>query len=535
MHPCRRLAVVLFAVVWLLAAGVPVHGELPVEKMRETIEKGVDYLLARQQPEGKWVYDRSTGYDVGMTALCTLALSHTRLPKTVDAVQKGLGFIAQQTPEGRTYSVGLVQMLLFESGPTQYKKLISRYAWMTVVSQQREGPGEGQWGYSLLSPTANMQPGDIPPLPAGYADHSNGQFGVLALWYAQRSGYQVPKKCWERVKQHYESTQMADGGWTYAVTPGRPATVSMTPASTVSLYLADEALAAYEKTHQCRMLPENPAVERGMKWVGDQKITWPAPYTWYAIERLGILTGRSEFGGHDWMEDGTKSLLSVDWTEGPEASPVNAAFAVLFLARALEPIVFNKLKREGDWNNDRYDMKKLTEYLSVKFQYPKQWRVVTLEAPVEELLKVPILYINGHEALTFTDAEKAKLKAYVDRGGTIFAMACCGRKPFDQSFRALLAELWPEGKLRALPPNHLIFTTPRPLAVKQRLLAMADAKGRLGVIYSPYDMCCRWHKGGDAAKAVYDVGANLYFYVAKEGVKLGGVREGYHVDTAKGE
>jgi len=304
----------------------------------------------------------------------------------------------------------------------------------------------------------------------------------------------------------------------------------------VSLYLADEALAGYEKRHVCRMRPENPAVERGMKWVGDHKINWPAPYTWYAVERLGILTGRSEFGGHNWMEEGAKSLLTQDWTKG-RRSRVDAAFAVLFLARALEPIIINKLKRKGDWNNDAYDIKHLTEYISVKFQYPKQWRIVTLEASVEELLEVPILYMNGQEALEFSAEEKVKLKAYVDRGGTLFAMPCYGKKPFDRSFRALVAELWPENKLTPLPKNHYIYSNPRPLVAKPIILGMplAASKGRLGVIYSPIDMCCRWHTGGKRAVSVFDVGANIYFYVAKEGVKLGGVREGYHIDTAKGE
>ena len=534
MNFLGKVLVLLLVVSLSGLDGAAAWADLPLDKMRETIEKGVDYLLSRQQPDGRWVYTANPGqYDVGMTALCTLALAHTRLPKTTAAVQKGLAFITQQKPEPKTYTVGLVQMLLFESGADRYNRLITLYGWMTVVSQQREGVGEGQWGYSLLSPTPGMKPGTVPPLPPGYADHSNGQFGILALWYAARSGYQIPKRCWQRAKKHYERTQQPDGGWTYAVTPGRESTVSMTPASTVSLYLADEALAGYEKRHQCKMLPENPAIERGMKWVGDHKITWPAPYTWYAVERLGILTGRSEFGGHNWMEDGAESLVRTDWTTEGHDPAANVAFAVLFLARALEPIVFNKLKRKGDWNNDRYDIKKLTEYISVKFQYPKQWRIVTLDASVEELLKVPILYTNGHEALAFTDAEKAKLKAYVDRGGTIFGMACCGRKPFDKSFRALVAELWPERKLEALPKNHLIYTTPRPLAVKQTLLGMTDEKGRLAVIYSPYDMCCRWHTGASGAKAVYDVGANIYFYVSTTGVKLGGVREGYYIDTAK--
>ena len=539
----RRWMITLLVSALLVLSGSPAHAELPVAQMHQAIDRGVDYLISQQQANGCWPFDidwvRGTTYDVGMTSLCTLALAHTRLPKAGAAVHKGLSYVTQHKPEPTTYTAGLIEMLLFENGAVQHKKLISRYALMTVLAQKRTGPQEGSWGYLLVdlqAASGRQGRGGVPAPPRGRSDHSNSQFGVLALWYAQRAGYQVPVRCWKRVKKHYEATQHADGGWGYEANAGQGQTTpSMTPASCVSLYLADEALTSREHK-QCKMVPENPAVERGMAWIGQRGVRG-GPYTCYAIERLGILTGRSEFGGHNWMEEGARALIRGDWSGARGGERAGTAFAVLFLARALEPIIINKLKRKGDWNNDAYDIKHLTEFISVKFQYPKQWRIVTLDASVEELLKVPILYTNGHEALAFTDAEKTKLKEYVNRGGTIFAMACCARKEFDQSFRALVAELWPENRLTPLPKEHTIYTNPRPLGTKPELLGMALSKGqgRLGVIYSPHDMCCRWHMGGTRANPVFDVGANIYFYVAKVGVKLGGVREGYSLDTAKGE
>ena len=532
----------------LLVGASAAQADLPVDRMRAAIGRGVDVLIAAQEADGSWKYDidwvRGSRYDVGMTSLCTLALAHTRLPKASAAVQKGLAYITQHKPEPTTYTAGLVEMVLFENGGVRHRKLIDRYAWMTVVSQKRKGVQLGSWGYRIVDwPGRRAQRRGPLELPGGRSDHSNSQFGVLALWYAQRAGYQVPEKCWERVKKHYEATQNADGGWSYTGAAynrtinraPQNSYLAMTVAGTVSLYLADEALAS-QKTTQCRMRPENPAVEKGLKWIADRGNLSGSPYTWYALERLGIMTGRSEFGGKNWMELGTEALLrDARWTNSRGGQRAATAFAVLFLARALEPVIINKLKRKGDWNNDPYDIKKLTEYISIKFQYPKQWRVVTLDASVDELLKVPILYMNGHQALEFTDGEKQKLKQYVDRGGTIFGMACCSRKAFDESFRALVKELWPEGELAKLPKAHSIYTNPRPLVSKPKLLGLADARGRLGVIYAPNDMCCRWTKGGPRAKNVFDVGANIYFYVAKEGVKIGGVREGQHAHTAKGD
>ena len=207
------------------------------------------------------------------------------------------------------------------------------------------------------------------------------------------------------------------------------------------------------------------------------------------------------------------------------AEPVVAeCWAVLFLARGLEPIIINKLQRPGnDWNLDPYDIKHLVEYISGKFQHDKQWRIVTMEASVEHLLKVPILYMNGHEALEFNDQEKAKLREYVEKGGTILGEACCGHKAFDRSFRALIKELWPDREMIRLPKGHIIYTTPGIVRNSPLLLGlpMGDGQqGRLGVIYSPYDHSCRWCVGGKKGRNSFTLGANIYFYVTKVGRRL---------------
>ena len=47
------------------------------------------------------------------------------------------------------------------------------------------------------------------------------------------------------------------------------------------------------------------------------------------------MTGRSEFGGKNWMELGARELVKTGW--GGEQTEPNTAFVMLFLARALEP------------------------------------------------------------------------------------------------------------------------------------------------------------------------------------------------------
>jgi hypothetical protein len=127
-----------------------------------------------------------------------------------------------------------------------------------------------------------------------------------------------------------------------------------------------------------------------------------------------------------------------------------------------------------------------------------------------------MLWISGHDKLFFTDDDKAKLKQYVERGGTIIGEACCSKKEFDLSFRSLMSELWPEGRLAGLPLTHPIYDNPRPLReFKPKIEGMAVQanQGRLGVIYFPNGISCQWERGGTRAAPAFDVASNLFFYV----------------------
>ena len=69
----------------------------------------------------------------------------------------------------------------------------------------------------------------------------------------------------------------------------------------------------------------------------------PERYTFYLLytcERLGALTGKRTFGGVDWYDAGSDWLLAVQKADGsfeaPGRAEMNAAFAVMFLARATE-------------------------------------------------------------------------------------------------------------------------------------------------------------------------------------------------------
>ena len=76
-------------------------------------------------------------------------------------------------------------------------------------------------------------------------------------------------------------------------------------------------------------------------------------YYLYGLERVGIMTGCFEFGGHDWYQEGGARLLQLQgrdgsWGDATRVSEggmaqVNAlpqtCFGVLFLARGTPPVI----------------------------------------------------------------------------------------------------------------------------------------------------------------------------------------------------
>jgi hypothetical protein len=273
------------------------------------------------------------------------------------------------------------------------------------------------------------------------------------------------------------------------------------------------------------MTPPSRATEAAMKWVGTNFTPDLNAYGLYALERLGILTGRSEFNGHYWYQEGSEKIVENGAGGGGPGSggEADTAFIILFLSRGKEPIIINKLKYYGDWDNAHYDVKHMTDYISERMQSPMQWRVVTLDSNLDDLLKVPILHYNGIKGPAFNDNEKIKIREYVMRGGVLVAQACnCpgGSKEFDEGFRALMEECFPESHLEPLSIQHTMFQTPRKLANPPKI-EVIRFKERIGVIYVPKAVTLDWHRGGGSAKPSFDAGVNIVFFVLKQAGRLG--------------
>jgi hypothetical protein len=163
-----------------------------------------------------------------------------------------------------------------------------------------------------------------------------------------------------------------------------------------------------------------------------------------------------------------------------------------------------QIQHDGDWNPRPYAVPKLLKELATRFGVAVYSRPAPLRLTDPDLGKYPILYLTGHYAFHLTEAERAALRDYLDRGGVVWAEACCGRPAFDKSLRDLMKELFPDSPLEELPADSPIYSgkvgsaigtvaySPAVQAESPKLnrpvLLGLSRHNHLALVYSPYGL-----------------------------------------------
>jgi len=314
------------------------------------ISSGIAYLQRTQSRDASWQYRKpmmgvsrqwpgDNDFTGGLTALALYALSASGVPKTDDAIVRGLDWCQKHSrpfSDGTraTYSASLLVLALSSIDPVAHKKWIHELAQRIVESQLESG----MWNYELRTKRSGSRE------PRGRAfgawlqngDNSNTQFALLALWAAQSlTKFKVPSSVWRRVKALYARTQNEDGGWSYkdpdsrpkrAQRPRRPmgggaplwmykTSPAMTAAALVGYGYATAALKGGSKA-----LPKvrtTKRVQAGVKALLADKMAWPERardlYLMYGFERVGSVIG---LPNESWYSSGAEELVGRQTRDG---------------------------------------------------------------------------------------------------------------------------------------------------------------------------------------------------------------------------
>ena len=165
-----------------------------------------------------------------------------------------------------------------------------------------------------------------------------------------------------------------------------------------------------------------------------------------------------------------------------------------------------QIQHDGDWQPRPYALPALLRDMAERFGVSVYSRPVPVRLTGADIGTFNILYITGHYAFHLSGAERAALKAYLERGGFVWAEACCGRPAFDKALRDLVKEMFPDAALKELPPDHAVFSgkvgtridsvayTPAVKAetpdLKRPVLYGLERGGHVVMVYSPYGLSC---------------------------------------------
>jgi len=193
-----------------------------------------------------------------------------------------------------------------------------------------------------------------------------------------------------------------------------------------------------------------------------------------------------------------------------------------------------QIRHEGAWNAAPRALRRLLLALNETVALSASTKSIDLEPGDPAIFQYPVLYMHGRNKFTIKEADRDRLRTYLDRGGLLFADACCGAKPFDKSFRELVAALAPGAQLQRIPVSHELFTEKYGWDARRLRRRVSDGPetvggggyvvrelepflegleidGRLAIIYSRYDISCALER---------QAAGNCEGYVPEDAVKL---------------
>jgi len=117
-----------------------------------------------------------------------------------------------------------------------------------------------------------------------------------------------------------------------------------------------------------------------------------------------------------------------------------------------------QIRHGGDWQPAPRAMSNLMRHVraELKLDVALTPEEITLNNP--GLSQYKFLYMHGRRGFDFGADELKMLQANLKLGGLLFADACCGKKEFDQAFRAFVEKLFPDAKLEPIPPGDYLYS-----------------------------------------------------------------------------
>lgn len=201
----HQFLLALAALLGLLSAPVVAQISPKAEAARL---KGIEFLQGEQYEDGSWSLE---GHEVGITALCALALIENGVPATSETIEHAQRFIRKEIDEVKeTSDIAMAILFLTRVGGRDSRPEIRELAARLIAGQNVEGG----WGVTcpLVSSGILANPEERPKPQPGVGDNISTQLAVQALWTASHWGVDI-RETMTQVSERFYETQREDGGW----------------------------------------------------------------------------------------------------------------------------------------------------------------------------------------------------------------------------------------------------------------------------------------------------------------------------------
>jgi hypothetical protein len=462
--------------------------------VQKAIENGVGFLKS-QFKDGVLASTYNNGESAeGGDALAVYALLHASQAINDPDLNTSGPFVASMLDKVKLYPLDTNKPIYGRSIRTAALSLLDRVEDREALAKDRQWllKCEVNGAYPYEMPPPHARPEDI------QTDNSTSQFGALGIWAAATAGQPVPDKYWADVEKHWLASQDVSGGWNYT---GPDWTPTMTCAGVATLCVAAEY--REQAITQARKGESRPifskAVDRGLAVLAkDDTILKTGNhngYGLYTVERAALATGFRWFGDHDWYRELGATAIKTQkpngaW-DGNDGNDAETSFNLLFLSRGRQPLLMDKLRYVGDWDDRPRDVAKITQFASGQLEKPFAWGVADLDRNWWDWLESPVLFISMDSPPDFSDEQVAKLRSYTEAGGLIFLHNEFGSKEVDAFATDLAKRIFPAFTMNAVAPDDSIYSDLFQMKTKPVLKSVTNGSRTL-MIYSPKDITLDW-------------------------------------------
>lgn len=169
-----------------------------------------------------------------------------------------------------------------------------------------------------------------------------------------------------------------------------------------------------------------------------------------------------------------------------------------------------EVRTESDWDCDPTAIPAWCRQFHMRVGLNAKW--MNPRQPVnldnEEIFEMPILYMTGHNAFTFSDQEIKNLRRYLLNGGALWVDDCLFGFPFGRSFKSEIKRVMPEYALEPIMPDQKGMDSLFSIHYRIKLndlgvpesgmgfykqgtpVQLLRVEGRVAVVYTAYDLGC---------------------------------------------